>query len=513
MLRQHVHNSIFGALFFSLALILSSGCSAPTGQATQLGGTFSCTAGATVASGDPNQANAVLQLSNVVVNMFNGTTGGTYSVNIANVGSFSTSATSYTIPQTISVQTGASGGYSAAVSVTNSADSAVANCTLYVAGSASAGSPTVAVVGPISVSAYPAGPVAVGSTITLSASVVSGSPSYSFTIQNPQSGVVLSNASATTATITSSVATSVTVLVAAYGTSTSVAGTAITLTFTGSSSGGTGSIFCQLAHSPSVAVVGQRVSFYVISSAPGQAIVNSFDPGEPATVNVPVPSPISGAYQTPGPKSVSMLASVNGIPCNSGAILTDSVSVVAANGGGGGGVVVRTGLAGMYWTPMQNTHVVGGYSCPAGFNKIGSIADCGNGTCYGNQSVCTATAPFAPGTADPTPVILDVKMTPEGTHVVGGIPCPPNYQRVGFAADCGGGTCYGNQNVCALVAPAFALPPGQSYVKAAWITPENSHIVGGGGCPSGYSMVGSFADCGYGRCYGNQNVCIARGNL
>lgn len=48
-------------------------------------------------------------------------------------------------------------------------------------------------------------------------------------------------------------------------------------------------------------------------------------------------------------------------------------------------------------------------------------------------------------------------------------------------------------------------------ITGIWITPENTHAVGGTGCPSGYTQIASFADCGMGWCYGNQLVCVKYG--
>ena len=113
--------------------------------------------------------------------------------------------------------------------------------------------------------------------------------------------------------------------------------------------------------------------------------------------------------------------------------------------------------------------------------------------------------------ANPTiRAITDVQITPENTHVPGGIPVPYDYEFLGSASDCGGGRCYGNQLIST---HSTRINNGDVAVVDIVVTPPNQHVPGGPGCPQGYEFAGSFADCGAGRCQGNQQFCVRKANI
>ena len=80
-------------------------------------------------------------------------------------------------------------------------------------------------------------------------------------------------------------------------------------------------------------------------------------------------------------------------------------------------------------------------TCPSGYSAVGSIPDCGGGTCSGVQSVC---AKYALGTSS---AVKNFSVTQYGLHSGSGPGC-----SVGYAAastvDCGGESCSGYQQFC-----------------------------------------------------------------
>ncbi len=106
-----------------------------------------------------------------------------------------------------------------------------------------------------------------------------------------------------------------------------------------------------------------------------------------------------------------------------------------------------TVLANLYVT-AGGTHASAGLSCPAGYSTvIGTLEDCeSTGTCGGLQNVCGFFAAYQTNMT----IVTNFYVTPENQHAVGGVACANGYSQVGTVADCGGGTCYGTQSVCVL---------------------------------------------------------------
>jgi hypothetical protein len=169
----------------------------------------------------------------------------------------------------------------------------------------------------------------------------------------------------------------------------------------------------------------------------------------------------------------------------------------------------------------EGTHVVGGLPCPAGSATIFSVADCSSAhdtkvTCYGNLNFCAFQGPL---TNDPNRLVtVDIQMTPEGTHKVGGIPCADGYAAIGGFADCHNAECFGNQLVCARQVPLSTLKVGDQIVTAFGATSENTHVVGGTACAAGQAAIGTAADCGLSSgdgvgCFGNPVFCVGTAPL
>jgi len=162
-------------------------------------------------------------------------------------------------------------------------------------------------------------------------------------------------------------------------------------------------------------------------------------------------------------------------------------------------------MTNFYITP-ENSHIVGG-NVPPGWTPRGSFADCGMGNCFGNQVISIFQVDLN-HPADGTVVMQNLWMTPENTHVPGGGGVFPGWGFLGSLADCGLGRCFGNQIFQGTFRYWNQVAPGEKLIHSVYVSAENAHVAGGGGCPANWEFVGSAADCGNGRCFGNQVVCV-----
>ncbi len=166
----------------------------------------------------------------------------------------------------------------------------------------------------------------------------------------------------------------------------------------------------------------------------------------------------------------------------------------------------------------EGTKKVGGLPCPEGYETTGSLGECsGNGTvsCFGNLVFCRKATTLE---LDPkVSVLTDLTMTPQNTHIVGGIACPAPSVQVGGVPDCGGGKCFGNQLICATRKNLDELTPGAKIITNFAMTAENAHL-DAPVCPAGSEPIGSVADCGGASgtdgairgCQGSQLFCVTR---
>lgn len=159
----------------------------------------------------------------------------------------------------------------------------------------------------------------------------------------------------------------------------------------------------------------------------------------------------------------------------------------------------------------QGTHIPGGLpATESGFSSFGSFADCGNAWgegigCMGNQPIY-AKYQRIQSQNDATPVIVAFHVTEEGAHQDS--PTFPAGNCVfGSIADCGGSVCAGSQILSFKAVPYKDLFPGTPILVNVWMTPEGTHRVGGGDCPRDYVTIGGTADCGGAKCQGNQRIC------
>ena len=104
--------------------------------------------------------------------------------------------------------------------------------------------------------------------------------------------------------------------------------------------------------------------------------------------------------------------------------------------------------------------------------------------------------------------VQDLYLTPLSDHISGGASCAIGYTPESTIADCGGGTCSGNQRLCVKYAD---LTIADFSVQDAYLTPQNAHVIGGPVCPIGYISEGDITDCGGGSCSGIQKLCVKKG--
>lgn len=147
-------------------------------------------------------------------------------------------------------------------------------------------------------------------------------------------------------------------------------------------------------------------------------------------------------------------------------------------------------------------------ACPDGAPADeGSFADCGGGRCSGNQRLCLnfVENDFVKPSDN---VLVDLYVTPEnGSRTA--VTCPAGYESAGTAQNCNNGTCLGQQTFCALYQPRSALVSRGKFIAAAGFRLTSKPAIGGGGCRTGYEQKGSVADCRFGKCFGNQPLCVA----
>lgn len=99
--------------------------------------------------------------------------------------------------------------------------------------------------------------------------------------------------------------------------------------------------------------------------------------------------------------------------------------------------------------------------------------------------------------------LLEIWVAPAGPHVVGGAGCPAGYTQAGLITDTVGniGAMSGEISFCFL---SGSYAAGGRHVVALYVTPADH---ANGGCASDYTQVGGWPDCSGGLCWGNQFLC------
>lgn len=138
--------------------------------------------------------------------------------------------------------------------------------------------------------------------------------------------------------------------------------------------------------------------------------------------------------------------------------------------------------------------------CPVGTSVVGSVANpLGSPPrFYGSRFVCAARS----NVTAMSQVYADITVTPPGLH--GMASCPAEYTPVGSVMDCGNNICMGEQLICAKIVSASATT---RYVTNFYVTQPGVHAPTGAGCSDGAIAFASTVDCGGNSCSGYQTFC------
>jgi hypothetical protein len=316
---------IFSFVILSTILLQSCGSNSAS---SNLASAFACSVTGSVSG---------TSIINPTVSILNGAGGPyTYTYNGAALGS--TSSTSFTIPETV-----VTGGV---VTVTDASDSAVATCSVNsTTGITGTGTGVTVLVNGQAVTSGQAVSEAVGSTVTLSATSISGSTTFSFT-GSSGNGITVSQTASNSAMVYDSSAISGSITVSVLDSTNSAYSASITICFgtttcVGTTTGyyGTGAMSCTLSHTPGTYVTGYDSIFYLVASNGTELEVMQWYPGVAWTTQPGVFVPPYGytpggqlaqelqiIYNTPGQMNITVTAqsvSQPGLTCTA----SDSVYV------------------------------------------------------------------------------------------------------------------------------------------------------------------------------------------
>lgn len=232
----------------------------------------------------------------------------------------------------------------------------------------------------------------------------------------------------------------------------------------------------------------------------GSSVLNTtYSPALPS-INTQVKIAVTGGEEPYNFTLVSGLGTLNGNTYTTGLLgetatiqVTDRLGrskLVTIPVSGPSNVITAIGMTAL------GTHVIGGGGCVAGASLLGSVADAGGKTIYGDQIFCgIASIPTAN-----TPVLSGITVTNPGAN------CPSGYESIGQIRHCPNGKCSGTQNVC--VAYRLSHVPGPTVVDF-YVTPQYLRDANGPACVAGYTRVGTTVNCGNGTCSGLQSFCAS----
>lgn len=176
--------------------------------------------------------------------------------------------------------------------------------------------------------------------------------------------------------------------------------------------------------------------------------------------------------------------------------------------GGGWGGHGQQILVDLSITP-ENDHNLNP-QCPPDWVNLGSngqVIDSGNGISNGVQQICARyldERQLGPGIA----YIADISIS-DPKHQPGGVPCPFGSERIqtpqgtpATITDCSWGKCYGNQLICVKRVYPRLVAPGA--ISQFYVTEQTQRDAP---CATGYERKGGVADCSMGKCQGNQSFC------
>ncbi len=137
----------------------------------------------------------------------------------------------------------------------------------------------------------------------------------------------------------------------------------------------------------------------------------------------------------------------------------------------------------------------------------GAFADCGGGTCYGNQRFC-ANFVERDFIKPSDQVLVDLYVTPENGSRTQAV-CRQGFEQAGTATNCFNGACSGQQIFCARYEVKSAISSEEKFITRAGFRLSEKPSGIGESCRVGYESKGSVADCRFGKCFGNQPLCVS----
>lgn len=245
--------------------------------------------------------------------------------------------------------------------------------------------------------------------------------------------------------------------------------------------------------------LGYTASTTLTVSQNSSVLKASFSPAIPS-INTPVKITVSGGEEPYNFTLISGLGTLDGNTYTTGLLgETAMVKVVDRLGrsaiisipvSGPSHVITAIGMT------KLGTHVIGGGGCASGAYFLGSVADAGGKTIYGDQIFCG----FAGVPSANMAVVAGITVTNPGAA------CPSGYKSIGQIGYCPNGKCSGTQNVC--VAYRWSHVPGPT-VTDFYVTPQYLRDPNGPACAAGYTRVGTTVNCGGGYCSGLQSFCAS----
>jgi len=268
-------------------------------------------------------------LGNLIVQIYNGSDGGTFTLRLPDGSSQTTSSTSYTYPNSFTLTTGASGGVSSTVSVTDNETGSVGSCLLSIPGTGTGTS------GVVSVAVSPSTSIVKGTAVTLTATASTvTSPVFSFTQSSTYpSYVTISSTSNGVATVTSSVAQTVTVTTTMVSNSSGAATASTTTTLTFTETGSSGGVSVALSASSASATVGTNITVTATPSGISDPVYHYFFGTNTIGANGSFSGPVATLTAT-APGSITLSVTVYS-SSNSSISATNSITLTFTGGSTG----------------------------------------------------------------------------------------------------------------------------------------------------------------------------------
>jgi hypothetical protein len=197
------------------------------------------------------------------------------------------------------------------------------------------------------------------------------------------------------------------------------------------------------------------------------------------------------------------------IVANNSAGNSSASNIANASTTSGGSSGTLTAVMGLFVSPGDHSPFG---ACPLNYSLIAYVADCTDGTCYGNQAICQQQHMIS-GSTDSTQVFTQIYVNNDastrlfsdslpGTVIPGGV------------ANCYQGTCDGEQFFNYNASAWSSISSGSQVVSSFWMLGPGNPIAlassgGQAACPTSYTWVADFGDMLDGISRGVQSLCVS----